>query len=71
MALKFWDRIGRNYRKDGWAEIIEGMEEAVFECAKQGEKWVEAIKAGWDLLSPGTSHRGRQPSRLQLTLAIV
>ncbi|GAA5947145.1 hypothetical protein JCM3765_002176 [Sporobolomyces pararoseus] len=55
MALKFWDRIGRNYRKDGWNEILEGIEEAVFECAKEGGKWVEAIKAGWNLIAPDSS----------------
>ncbi|GAA5993976.1 hypothetical protein JCM5350_003513 [Sporobolomyces pararoseus] len=54
MALKFWDRIGRNYRKDGWNETLEGIEEAVFECAKEGGRWVEAIKAGWNLIAPGT-----------------
>ncbi|GAA5922303.1 uncharacterized protein JCM15063_003254 [Sporobolomyces koalae] len=52
MAIKFWDRIGRNYRKDGWRELLEGIEETVFECAKEGGKWVEAIKAAWALLAP-------------------
>ncbi|GAA5896567.1 uncharacterized protein JCM6883_006946 [Sporobolomyces salmoneus] len=52
MALKFWDRIGRNYRKEGWEQVVEGIEEAVFECAKQGGRWKEAIKAAWNLITP-------------------
>ncbi|GAA6061932.1 hypothetical protein JCM10212_001500 [Sporobolomyces blumeae] len=72
LALKFWDRIGKHYRKDGWGEIVDGMGEAVFEVAKAGGNWVEAIRAGWDLIgSHSTVPVDRRTQYAQEVLSIL
>ncbi|BGP12883.1 hypothetical protein JCM10213v2_000800 [Rhodosporidiobolus nylandii] len=54
MALRFHERIAKNYRR-GWREILDAILAKSFVSAKETEEWETAVRAGMELMSPGSS----------------
>ncbi|GAA5919086.1 hypothetical protein JCM1841_003742 [Sporobolomyces salmonicolor] len=55
MALKFHDRIAKNYRRDRWRDILDSILELSFRSAVKIGDYPSAIRAGFELLSPESS----------------
>jgi tetratricopeptide (TPR) repeat protein len=51
MALKFFERIGKTYRKERWYTILTSILRWSLRCAKELESWDRAIECLVELLS--------------------
>ncbi|GJN91753.1 hypothetical protein Rhopal_004776-T1 [Rhodotorula paludigena] len=51
-ALKFYDRIAKNYRRDGWRDVLDMILERSFRAALECQDWPSALRAGFELLAP-------------------
>ncbi|KAI8343321.1 Foie gras liver health family 1-domain-containing protein [Chlamydoabsidia padenii] len=51
MALKFFERIGKTYRKEKWHTILTSILRWSLRCAKELESWERAIECLVELLS--------------------
>ncbi|GAA5897386.1 hypothetical protein JCM8208_003259 [Rhodotorula glutinis] len=54
MALKFYDRIAKSYRRDGWRDILDSILERTFRAAVLCDEWDAAVRAGFELLAPSS-----------------
>lgn len=61
-TCRFYDRIAKSYRRDGWRDILDSILERTFRAAVLCDEWDAAVRAGFELLAPSAS-----PS---LTLAV-
>ncbi|BGP36865.1 hypothetical protein JCM10449v2_000767 [Rhodotorula kratochvilovae] len=52
MALKFYDRIAKSYRRDRWRDVLDSILERAFRAATKCEDWEAAIRTGFELLAP-------------------
>ncbi|GAA6001644.1 hypothetical protein JCM10207_002245 [Rhodosporidiobolus poonsookiae] len=52
LALRFHDRIAKNYRRDRWREILDAVLARSFRSAVAGGEWESAIRVGMELLAP-------------------
>ncbi|GAA6055585.1 hypothetical protein JCM3770_002500 [Rhodotorula araucariae] len=52
VALKFYDRIAKSYRRDGWRDVLDAILERTFRAAVKCENWDAAIRTGFELLAP-------------------
>ncbi|KAG0231556.1 hypothetical protein BGW41_002159 [Actinomortierella wolfii] len=54
MALKFFERIGKTYRKEGWNLILASILKWSIQCAKEQGLWENVVEYLIELLSPVT-----------------
>ncbi|KAF9363708.1 hypothetical protein BGX34_003510 [Mortierella sp. NVP85] len=52
MALKFFERIGKTYRKEGWNLILTSILKWSVQCAKQLEFWETVVECLVEMMSP-------------------
>ncbi|KAG0227447.1 hypothetical protein BGW42_002955 [Actinomortierella wolfii] len=52
MALKFFERIGKTYRKEGWNLILASILKWSIQCAKEQGLWENVVEYLIELLSP-------------------
>ncbi|KAG0364056.1 Foie gras liver health family 1-domain-containing protein [Gamsiella multidivaricata] len=52
MALKFFERIGKTYRKEGWTLILTSILKWSVQCAKELGYWENVVEFLIELLSP-------------------
>ncbi|SCV68679.1 BQ2448_800 [Microbotryum intermedium] len=55
MALKFNDRIAKNYRKDRWSGVLDSILQLSLDSAQRKGDWESAIRCCLELMAP-TSH---------------
>ncbi|KAF0525068.1 Gryzun, putative trafficking through golgi-domain-containing protein [Gigaspora margarita] len=51
MALKFYERIAKKYRKEGWHTILESILNCSLKCAKESGTWDNVVEYLIELLS--------------------
>jgi hypothetical protein len=51
MALKFFDRIAKNYRKEKWHSILGSILRKSLDCARQLQLWTKCVEYLIELLS--------------------
>ncbi|KAF9435239.1 hypothetical protein BGZ76_006654 [Entomortierella beljakovae] len=52
MALKFFERIGKTYRKEGWTVILTSILKWSIQCAKELGYWENIVEYLFEMLSP-------------------
>ncbi|KAF8936614.1 hypothetical protein BGZ58_003967 [Dissophora ornata] len=52
MALKFFERIGKTYRKEGWTLILTSILKWSVQCAKELGYWENVVEYLIEMLSP-------------------
>ncbi|SGY32475.1 BQ5605_C002g01369 [Microbotryum silenes-dioicae] len=60
MALKFNDRIAKNYRKDRWSGVLDSILQLSLESAQRIGDWESAIRCCLELMAP-SQFLGGQP----------
>ncbi|KFH64324.1 hypothetical protein MVEG_10149 [Podila verticillata NRRL 6337] len=52
MALKFFERIGKTYRKEGWNLILTSILKWSIQCAKELGHWENVVEYLFEMMSP-------------------
>lgn len=55
MALKFYERIAKTYRRDGWYDILGTILSTTRDCARQLKRWDLVLETCLEQLSPSKS----------------
>ncbi|KAF9106580.1 hypothetical protein BGX27_009108 [Mortierella sp. AM989] len=64
MALKFFERISKTYRKEGWTLILTSILKWSVQCAKELGHWENVIEYLFEMLSPDMP--STEPKRLSI-----
>jgi len=54
LVFRFFERIGKTYRKEGWNLILTSILKWSVQCAKQLEFWETVVECLVEMMSPGT-----------------
>ncbi|KAF9020250.1 hypothetical protein BGZ52_002720 [Haplosporangium bisporale] len=60
MALKFFERIGKTYRKEGWNLILTSILKWSIQCAKELGHWENVVEYLFEMMSPGLQTQQHQ-----------
>ncbi|KAG0328720.1 hypothetical protein BGZ99_004802 [Dissophora globulifera] len=60
MALKFFERIGKTYRKEGWTLILTSILKWSIQCAKELGYWENVVEFMFEMLNMPSTESKRQ-----------